>query len=137
MKCTIPEIAWHNRDPVLSIDIQPVKNECYRLVSGGTDCHILVRKSSIKPTNFLKNLSYINQIWHLKITDSDTVDLEVVADLTRHQRAVNVVRWSPTGTYLGSGDDDGNIIIWKLKTDNVPLLEENSDKEQWIVHKVF
>lgn len=43
MKCTIPEIAWHNKDPVLSIDIQPSKNDYYRLASGGTDCQILVR----------------------------------------------------------------------------------------------
>lgn len=42
MKCTIPEIAWHNRDPVLSVDIQPSENEIYRLASGGTDCHVLV-----------------------------------------------------------------------------------------------
>lgn len=46
MKCTIPEISWHNRDPVLSIDIQPKfedKNEFYRLATGGTDSHVLVR----------------------------------------------------------------------------------------------
>lgn len=43
MKCVIPEISWHNRDPVLSVDIQPVTNEFYRLASGGGDCHVLVR----------------------------------------------------------------------------------------------
>lgn len=45
MKCTIPEISWHNRDPVLSIDIQPKTTdtqEFYRLASGGTDSHVLV-----------------------------------------------------------------------------------------------
>lgn len=43
MKCTIPEISWHNRDPILSVDIQPNDNEeFYRLASGGYDCHILV-----------------------------------------------------------------------------------------------
>lgn len=45
MKCTIPEISWHNRDPVLSVDIQPKINEkegFYRLASGGTDSHVLV-----------------------------------------------------------------------------------------------
>lgn len=49
MKCTIPEISWHNRDPVLSVDIQPKiagtptgKLDFNRLASGGTDSHVLV-----------------------------------------------------------------------------------------------
>lgn len=48
MKCTIPEISWHNRDPVLSVDIQPKpllannKNGKTRLASGGSDSHVLV-----------------------------------------------------------------------------------------------
>ena len=42
MKCIIPEISWHNRDPVLTVDIQPSKDEFYRLASGGTDTHVLV-----------------------------------------------------------------------------------------------
>lgn len=61
-----------------------------------------------------------------------------MSDLTRHQRAVNSVRWSSGGQYLATADDDANIIIWQLKTDNIPLLEgENNDKETWIVHKVM
>lgn len=66
------------------------------------------------------------------------MNVECVSDLTRHQRAVNVVRWSPCGLYLASGDDDANIIIWQRKTDNVPLLEgDSNDKEIWIVFKVI
>lgn len=45
MKCTIPEISWHNRDPVLSVDVQPKikgREDFYRLASGGTDSHVLV-----------------------------------------------------------------------------------------------
>lgn len=46
MKCVIPEISWHNRDPVLSVDIQPKRagdtSAVYRLASGGTDSHVLV-----------------------------------------------------------------------------------------------
>ena len=45
MKCSIPEISWHNRDPVFSIDFQPLRDNenFYRLASGGTDSHVLVR----------------------------------------------------------------------------------------------
>lgn len=45
MKCVIPEISWHNRDPVLSVDIQPKpleNDDKIRLASGGYDSHVLV-----------------------------------------------------------------------------------------------
>lgn len=50
MKCMIPEISWHNREPVLCIDVQPLENDFYRLATGGSDYHILVNKT----TNALK-----------------------------------------------------------------------------------
>lgn len=49
-------------------------------------------------------------------TEAGTVHLEIAADLTRHQRAVNVVRWSPSGKYLASGDDESAIFVWKMKS---------------------
>lgn len=67
------------------------------------------------------------------------MNLEVAADLTRHQKAVNVVRWSPNGQYLASGDDESIIFIWK-KTDKepAPALEQMEEqyKECWVIHKV-
>lgn len=73
----------------------------------------------------------------MSLSENGAVKQELVSDLTRHQRAVNVVRWSPSGQYLASADDDANIIIWQQKTDNIPLLEGDSgDKEIWIVNKV-
>lgn len=47
--------------------------------------------------------------------------LEIASDLSRHQRAVNVVRWSPSGEFLASGDDESAIFIWKLKNENEPI----------------
>ncbi|KAF5302415.1 hypothetical protein FQR65_LT08503 [Abscondita terminalis] len=118
MKCTIPEISWHNRDPVLSVDIQPIQSDCYKLATAGTDCHVL--------------------LWNLKICKNGSVDLHVVSDLSRHQRSVNVVRWSSNGTYLASGDDDANIIIWTLRNEQVPLFEEETNNEEcWIVFKIL
>lgn len=43
MKCVIPEISWNNRDPVLSVDIQPKIDDFMRLATSGTDTHIVVR----------------------------------------------------------------------------------------------
>ena len=54
MKVTIPEISWHNRDPVLSIDIQTKSDEqnkgenFWRLATGGADSHILVSTNKYK-----------------------------------------------------------------------------------------
>lgn len=48
MKCTIPEISWHNRGPVLSVDVQmgtwksSTGEKFWRLASGGADSHVLV-----------------------------------------------------------------------------------------------
>ena len=43
MKITIPEISWHNRDPVFSLDIQPNPQDgLYRLATAGSDTHVVV-----------------------------------------------------------------------------------------------
>uniref|UniRef100_A0A1B0DBG9 CAF1B/HIR1 beta-propeller domain-containing protein n=1 Tax=Phlebotomus papatasi TaxID=29031 RepID=A0A1B0DBG9_PHLPP len=124
MKCTIPEISWHNRDPVLSVDIQPQigkKADFYRLASGGTDSHVL--------------------IWHMHLEEDGRVSLEIVADLTRHQRAVNAVRWSPSGKYLASADDESAIFIWKQREENETInvldVGNDQDKEIWLTFKIL
>uniref|UniRef100_A0A182X3K7 CAF1B/HIR1 beta-propeller domain-containing protein n=1 Tax=Anopheles quadriannulatus TaxID=34691 RepID=A0A182X3K7_ANOQN len=126
MKCQIPEISWHNRDPVLSVDIQPKgandRDHQYRLASGGTDSHVL--------------------IWYMIQTpECGTINLELAADLTRHQRAVNAVRWSPSGELLASGDDESVIFIWKQKgeTETLNILENTNDqdKETWLTMKIL
>ncbi|XP_034477023.1 chromatin assembly factor 1 subunit B [Drosophila innubila] len=129
MKCKIPEISWHNRDPVLSVDIQsnsvglPASAMC-RLASGGTDAHVLIW--------------YINQS-----VEGEGIELELAADLARHQRAVNTVRWSPNGELLASGDDESVIFIWKQKAEhevvNIVDADGNSeqDREVWLTLKIL
>lgn len=127
MKCQIPEISWHNRDPVLSVDIQPrasgdEKGDFYRLASGGTDSHVL--------------------IWYMtQSAECGTISLDVVADLARHQRAVNCVRWSPSGELLASGDDESVIFVWKQKGEsevlNILDTTNDQDKETWLTMKIL
>ncbi|XP_026841517.1 chromatin assembly factor 1 subunit B [Drosophila persimilis] len=129
MKCKIPEISWHNRDPVLSVDIQMNGQRLRspticRLASGGTDAHVLIW--------------YVN-----RCENGDGVDLELAVDLSRHQRAVNTVRWSPNGELLASGDDESVVFIWKQKADHevVNILDadgsSDQDKESWVTMKVL
>lgn len=54
MKLVIPEISWHNRDPVLSAHFRPIvdgddddddgsgSKGRYRLATGGSDSHVFV-----------------------------------------------------------------------------------------------
>ncbi|XP_064549059.1 chromatin assembly factor 1 subunit B [Drosophila montana] len=129
MKCKIPEISWHNRDPVLSVDIQTnglglsAPTMC-RLASGGTDAHVL--------------------IWYVNQGEAgEGVELELAADLARHQRAVNTVRWSPNGELLASGDDESVIFIWKQKAEHevVNIVDADGnceqDREVWLTLKVL
>jgi chromatin assembly factor 1 subunit B len=44
MKVTVPEISFHNRDPVLSLDVQHNSpDDVIRMATGGTDTHVIVR----------------------------------------------------------------------------------------------
>lgn len=81
-------------------------------------------------------------IWYVS-TVGDGTKLDLAADLTRHQRAVNCVRWSPSGEYLASCDDESVIFVWRLKPEaeivNICDKDENSeaDKETWLIHKIL
>ena len=42
MKTTTPEISWHGRDPIYSVDFQYIKGSIRRLASCGTDRNVRV-----------------------------------------------------------------------------------------------
>ena len=56
---------------------------------------------SISTTVFLESF----QIWFVRELEDGTVNVECVADLKRHNRAVNIVRFSPDGKFLATADD--------------------------------
>ena len=69
------------------------------------------------------------------------VSLECLCDLTRHQKAVNIVRWSPEGGLLASGDDESVIIVWHLKPGDPNggslFDDDHENKENWVVYKMI
>lgn len=81
-------------------------------------------------------------IWYVT-TDEGAIKLDLAADLTRHQRAVNCVRWSPDGKFLASCDDECVIFIWRQKPDAEALNifdrddVSDADKEIWLSHKTL
>lgn len=119
MKCHVPEISWHNRDPIFSVDFQPSGDKCKRLASCGSDTHVMV--------------------WFVMRHNNGDVSLEFRSDLNRHTKTVNVVRFSNTGELLASGDDEANIILWKQQEKQSGDLFDDSveNKEHWVVQKVL
>jgi chromatin assembly factor 1 subunit B len=105
------QISWHDGQPVLSIDIQSTKDGTLRFATGGADNAV--------------------NIWFLHHGST-----EFRASLKRHSKAVNVVRFSPNGTVLASGGDDGTILVWRqLDSNPLSLLDESEveNKEAWTV----
>ncbi|EFX65893.1 hypothetical protein DAPPUDRAFT_11866, partial [Daphnia pulex] len=116
------EISWHNRDPVLSIDLQPQSSDgLLRLATGGTDSHM----------------------WSVIVGKNGAGSVEFLSDLDRHSKPVNAVRFSPNGEILASGDDEAVIMLWMLKPkSDISDLSDKKDsepenKEQWTVRKVL
>ena len=76
----------------------------------------------------------------MEINSSGELSLDCLSDLTRHQRAVNIVRWSPDGGLLASGDDESIIIVWQLRlgeTGGGLFDEDTENKENWVVYKMI
>jgi len=122
MKVQTPQIAWHNRDRVSSVSIQPfayptpTKEGGTRIATSGDDCHVV--------------------IWEF-VTNDGRIEPQCVSDLTRHQSSVSAVRWSPDGKTLASADLESGIFLWTFsENEAVPdLFGETANDEEEIVNQ--
>lgn len=107
MKVSTPPISWHNRERISSADFQPV---CYpsnenqrsvtRLATGGDDKHVVIWDISIGEERSIENKN-----------ECGKVEPVCLCDLSRHQNSVNIVRWSPNGQILASGDTGKDYVF--------------------------
>ena len=88
MKLLKPAWIHLKGKPIISIDIHP-KGHCVATGGMGEDCG----KISIW------NMTPIREE---KDEKSSSVP-KLLCELTNHEACVNIVRWSPSGTYLASG----------------------------------
>ncbi|GAB1597834.1 chromatin assembly factor 1 subunit B-like, partial [Argonauta hians] len=123
MKVVTPEISWHERDPVYSVDFQPGNHNIRRLATAGVDKFV--------------------RIWQVKVDNASKVSIEFLSNLKRHTKSVNVVRFSPDGELMASGGDDAFVILWKMgdtisgNGSTIFQEEEEDNKETWHLHKVL
>ncbi|CAK9257791.1 unnamed protein product [Sphagnum jensenii] len=92
MKGGTVQIAWHGSQPVLSLDFHSPSG---LLATAGADHDI--------------------KLWSVQQKENaaaaPTVKFE--AELSYHSKAVNVLRFAPSGQLLASGGDGGEILIWR------------------------
>ncbi|XP_053169090.1 chromatin assembly factor 1 subunit B isoform X2 [Hemicordylus capensis] len=125
MKVITCEIAWHNKEPVYSLDFQHGTDEkINRLASAGVDTTV--------------------RIWKVEKGPDGKAIVEFLSNLARHTKAVNVVRFAPNGEILASGGDDAAILLWKLndsKEQEPTAFQDDDDnqlnKENWTVIKTL
>ncbi|XP_055135620.1 chromatin assembly factor 1 subunit B isoform X1 [Symphalangus syndactylus] len=125
MKVITCEIAWHNKEPVYSLDFQHgTAGRIHRLASAGVDTAV--------------------RIWKVEKGPDGKAIVEFLSNLARHTKAVNVVRFSPTGEILASGGDDAVILLWKVNDNKEPEQiafqdedEAQLNKENWTVVKTL
>lgn len=116
MKLVTPEISWHTKEPVYSVDFQR-NGPNWRFATAGADNDV--------------------RIWSLTF-NAEKANISYMATLSRHSKAVNVVRFSPDGELLASSGDDNAILLWKLSDSLAPAVgEEEGNKETWTVVKML
>ncbi|ODA77545.1 hypothetical protein RJ55_07174 [Drechmeria coniospora] len=113
MKATPLIINWHDQNaPVYSAHFEPGGKG--RLATAGGDNHV--------------------RLWKV---DCDGPDRKVdyLSTLSKHNQAVNVVRWAPKGETLASAGDDGNVILWVPSEMASAAFgsDAQDDKEAWRV----
>jgi chromatin assembly factor 1 subunit B len=102
------QINWHDTKPVLTLDFHPISGI---LATAGADFDI--------------------KLWEINSGEAEerAPSATYQNSLTYHGSAINTIRFSPSGEQLASGADGGEMIIWKLHS--------NDEGRAWKVFKTL
>uniref|UniRef100_A0A1I8A681 WD_REPEATS_REGION domain-containing protein n=1 Tax=Steinernema glaseri TaxID=37863 RepID=A0A1I8A681_9BILA len=127
----MPPIYWHDRQSLLSIDISR---------ASGKQTPIPVYKiatSSVQKEVRVWTFSFEGDAEQHRNGKAPLV-VNFLSNLLGHMTTVNVVRFSPSGELIASGDVDGAVIVWKKGNPEASPSKLNVDpdmppnKEFWM-----
>ncbi|KAK9809784.1 hypothetical protein WJX73_006467 [Symbiochloris irregularis] len=104
MRARVLAVNWHDQQPVYSLDFLDGQT----LVTAGGDKEV--------------------RIWQVTQLPSGLPEIKYLDTLTSHAKAVNCVRFSPSGGLLACGGDGGELSIWKLEQ---PAAQDSQTGLQW------
>ena len=107
VELSVPQIAWHAREPIQSVDV----TASGLIATAGNDNE--VRLWRLRPSSGAKGGG-----------------LSFVQDLSGHNKPVNVVRFCPAGETLASAGDDGMVMLWRERAARAPAFGESSSAER-------
>ncbi|VDM57041.1 unnamed protein product [Angiostrongylus costaricensis] len=129
MEHYMPEIFWHDRTALLSVDCHPViENGAYRIVTSSVQKEVRIWRFEYE------QVTKVSSKYQLAVT--------FLANLSGHNVAINQVKFSqnPELNLLASGDSDGRIAIWQLSdtaTIAPPVDDLPPNKENWVRIRVL
>lgn len=111
-------LHWHDgANAIYSISAQPLKDgESLRIATGGGDNNI--------------------RIWRLLTNSNGEVDgVKYLSNISKHDRAVNCVRFNGQGDLLASGSDDGSVLLFCRSEEIVREFGDDEDEilESWVL----
>ncbi|TKR92581.1 hypothetical protein L596_007208 [Steinernema carpocapsae] len=128
----MPPIYWHDRQSLLSVDVNrvPMKESpvpVYKMVT-----------SSVQKEVRVWTFSFEGDSEQFRNGKAPLV-VQFLSNLMGHSASVNVVKFSPAGDLIASGDVDGVVNIWRLsqtETQSPSKLtvdpEMPPNKELWV-----
>ncbi|ETN81860.1 WD domain, G-beta repeat protein [Necator americanus] len=129
MEHYMPEIFWHDRKALLSVDFHPiVDGDSYRIVTSSVQKEVRIWKFEYEQC--------------VKVSSKFQLAVTFLANLSGHNVAINQVKFSqnPEVNLLASGDSDGRVAIWQLSStpSSAPPVDDlPPNKENWIRMRVI
>ena len=109
-----PQIHWHGKSPVFTVDFHPlIPSLC---ATGGNEPD---GSGGVK-------------LWIVNPAEGGAVSaVSYVQDLVGHEKTVNTLRFSPSGDMLASAGVEGVIVLWRRTAAASTAEEALEGKEKW------